>query len=419
MSRVRSGEPPNRIAYLVGRYPKISHTFILREVQALRELGIEVDTFSIWPTPADELLAGVDREEAARTFSLLPLRIGLLVRSHAAALARSPAGYARMAAHAFRTARPGLRGKFLATTWVAEAPMLWHELRRRGVRHLHAHLTGTAPAVAMLCTEFANCADGENRHTWSLTVHGPSEFYDVRNQAVAEKVRCADFAVAISDFGRSQLMGLVGEEHWSKLHAVHCGVFPSDYEPGSPTSDPGGVRIVTVGRLAPVKGHALLLEAVRELGARGTDVQLTIIGDGPKREELERHAEALGVSDRVTFTGAVAQDEISRHYSGADLYVHASFAEGLPVVVMEAMAHALPVVAASVMGVGEIVVDGENGLLVRPGRADELVSAIERLEADPDERRRMGEAGRRRVEAEFDVRASAARLGELFARYAA
>ena len=115
----------------------------------------------------------------------------------------------------------------------------------------------------------------------------------------------------------------------------------------------------------------------------------------------------------------MAQDEITRHYSGADLYVHASFAEGLPVVVMEAMAHALPVVAASVMGVGEIVVDGENGLLVRPGRADELVSAIERLEADPDERRRMGEAGRRRVEAEFDVRASAARLGELFARYAA
>jgi colanic acid/amylovoran biosynthesis glycosyltransferase len=410
-------ESPTRIAYLVGRYPKISHTFILREVQALRELGIEVDTFSIWPTPADELLAEADREEAARTTSLLPVRIGRLLRSHVAALAASPTAYARMAAHALRIARPGLRGKFLAATWVAEAPMLWRELRRRGIQHVHAHLTGTAPTLAMLCTEFANRAGG--RHTWSLTVHGPSEFYDVLNQAVAEKVRRADFAVAISDFGRSQLMGLVGEDHWGKLHVVHCGIFPAAYERVSPDGRSGAVRIVTVGRLAPVKGHALLLEAARELRGRGMDPHLTIIGDGPKREELERRADELGVSDLVTFTGAVAQDEITRHYGRADMYAHASFAEGLPVVVMEAMAHGLPVVAADVMGVGEIVVDGENGLLVRPGRADELVAAIERLASAPEERRRLGDAGRQLVERDFDVRASAARLAELFARYAA
>jgi len=412
-------ETPTRIAYLVGRYPKISHTFILREVRALRDLGVEVDTFAIWPTAADELLADADREEAARTFTMLPLRVGLLVRSHLAALAASPAGYVRMAAHALRTSRPGLRGKFLAATWVAEAPILWRELRKRGIRHVHAHLTGTAPAVAMLATEFARSADSGGGHTWSLTVHGPSEFYDVHNQAVAEKVRHADFAVAISDFGRSQLMGLVGEGYWDKLHVVHCGVFPATYEPVSRDGRSGGVRIVTVGRLAPVKGHALLLEAVRELHGRGTDAHLTIIGDGPKREELERRADELGVLDLVTFTGAVGQDEITRHYSGADLYAHASFAEGLPVVVMEAMAHGLPVVAAGVMGVGEIVVDGENGLVVRPGRVDELVAAIERLAGDQDASRRMGEAGRRLVEREFDVRASAARLAELFARYAA
>jgi glycosyltransferase involved in cell wall biosynthesis len=410
---------PTRIAYLVGRYPKISHTFILREVQALRELGVEVDTFAIWPTPADELLADADREEAARTSTVLPLRVGRLVRSHLAALAASPAGYARMAGHALRTSRPGLRGKFLAATWVAEAPILWRELRRRGIRHVHAHLTGTAPAVAMLCTEFANSADRGGGHTWSLTVHGPSEFYDVLNQAVAEKVRHADFAVAISDFGRSQLMGLVGEEHWDKLHVVHCGVFPAAYEAVSPDGRSGAVRIVTVGRLAPVKGHALLLEAVHDLRGRGTEAHLTLIGDGPKRDELERRAEELGVLDLVTFTGAVGQDEITRHYSGADLYAHASFAEGLPVVVMEAMAHGLPVVAAGVMGVGEIVVDGENGVVVRPGRVDEIVAAIERLAGDPDASRRMGDAGRRLVEREFDVRASAARLAELFARYAA
>ncbi len=414
-------KPPARIAYLVGRYPKISHTFILREVQALRDLGIDVATFSVWPTPPDELLTGADRAEAARTFSFLPPRIGDLTRSHVAALATSPTAYLKLVRDSLRTVRPGLRGKLLALTWVSESAMLWRELRTRDIRHVHAHLPGTAPAVAMLATDLANRAGRDGKYTWSLTVHGPSEFYDVLNQAVAVKVRSADFAVAISDFGRSQLMGLVEEEHWSKLHVVHCGVHPAAYPP-RPTSAPAEVtplRLVSVGRLAPVKGQALLLDAVRQLRASGIDVHLTIVGDGPKRSALEQLSDRLGVSERVEFTGAVGQDEIAHHYSMADLYVHASFAEGIPVVLMEAMAHRLPVVAAGVMGIRELVRDGDNGLVVRPGRADELVHAIGRLAGDPEERRRMGESGRRTVEAEFDVLASAARLRDLFARYAA
>jgi glycosyltransferase involved in cell wall biosynthesis len=410
-------EPPARIAYLVGRYPKISHTFITREVRALRDLGIDVHTFSVWPTPDEELLTDLDRAEAARTVSFLPARPWALLRSQIAALAASPAAYARVVAHALRTARPGLRGRFLALSWVAESALLRRELRRRGIRHVHAHLPGTAPAVAMLCTALANHA-GPERHTWSLTVHGPSEFYDVHNQAVAEKVRSADFAVAISDFGRSQLMGLVEEQHWGKLHVVHCGVVPSDYEPVAHADAEGPLRLVTVGRLAPVKGQALLLEAVRDLAARGTDVALAIIGHGPKRDELESYAAELGVSERVEFTGPVGQDEITRHYRAADAYVHASFAEGLPVVLMEAMAHGLPVVAAGVMGIPEIVAHEENGLVVRPGRVEDLVAAVERLAGDPEGRRRMGEAGRRTVEREFDVRRSGELLRALFARYA-
>lgn len=414
-------QPPNRIAYFIGRYPKISHTFITREVHALRRLGLEVDTFSIWPTPPEELLTPLDRDEAERTFSFLPLRAGELLRSNVAAVAASPSGYAGLVRSALRTARPGLRGRFLALTWVAEAGVLWWQLRRRGIRHVHAHLPGTAPAVAMLTTEFANHASADGAHTWSLTVHGPSEFYDVLNQAVGVKVRNADFAVAISDFGRSQLMGLVDEEHWDKLHVVHCGVDPGAYPPRHDGTRAAGtpLRLVSVGRLAPVKGHALLLEAVRELRGRGADVRLTIVGDGPKRAALEQLAGRLGVGDAVEFTGAVGQDEMAGHYAAADLYVHASFAEGIPVVLMEAMAHRLPVVAAGVMGVRELVRNGENGLVVRPGRTEDLVSAIDRLAGDPDECRRMGDAGRRTVEEEFDVSASAARLRQLFARYAA
>jgi glycosyltransferase involved in cell wall biosynthesis len=409
-------DPPTRVAYLVGRYPALSKSFVLREVQALRDLGLEVDTFSIWRSPPDQLLADADRAEAERTFTFLPPRIGRTVVSHVRALVASPRAYAGLIAHALRTSMPGLRGRFLGLSWAVEAPILWRELRRRGIRHVHAHLPGTAPAVAMLATEFANRV-GE-RQTWSMTVHGPSEFYDVLNQAVGVKVSQADFAVAISDFGRSQLMGLVDEKHWDKLHVVHCGVEPNSYPAREPRSD-GSLRLITVGRLAPVKGQALLLEAVRDLLAKDVDVQLTVVGDGPKREALEAHAERLGVSDAVRFTGAVGQDEIAQHYLAADVYVHASFAEGVPIVVMEAMAHRLPVVATGVMGVRELVRDGENGLVVRPARVDELVAAVARLANDPAERKRMGDAGRRTVEDEYDVAKSAALLRDLFSRYAA
>ena len=402
-----------RVAYLVGRYPTVSHTFILREVRALRELGVEVDTFSIWRSSPEQLLSQADREEAASTFNVLPLSPARLIRSKLAALAASPAALVRLVIHAFRLARPGAYGRFLAASWVVESLVVWNELRRRGIRHVHAHLPGTAPAVAMLATELANSVDGSG-HTWSLTVHGPAEFYEVRNDGLPEKVRSADFAISISDFGRSQLMAFVGEDHWSKLHVVHCGVKPDRYPPRARRESDAGLRLLSVGRLAQVKGHGVLLEALAEMRARGSSATAAIVGDGPKRADIEQLARRLGLAGAVTFTGPVGQDEIDRHYEEADVLVVASFAEGIPVVLMEAMAHRLPVVATRVMGVAELVRDGENGLLVRPGRADQLAAALERLAADPELRARLGEEGRRTVESEFDVDASARRLCELF-----
>jgi glycosyltransferase involved in cell wall biosynthesis len=410
--------PPARLAYLTGRYVAPSHTFVVREVAALRELGTEVDTFSIWRSAPDQLLTDSDRAEAARTFDVLPLRPLEVVRSQVAALSASPRAYARLAKRAVRMAAPGLRGRLLGASWAVEALILWRQLRRRGIRHVHAHLNGTAPAVAMLATAFANDLDGSRDHTWSLTVHGPNEFYDVDREALPEKVRSADFAVCISDFARSQLMAFVGEDHWEKLHVVHCGVDPGAYEPAAGSGGDGPLSLLSVGRLTQVKGQAVLIEGLADLRRRSIDAKLTIVGDGPKRADLELMAQRLGVNDSVSFTGAIGQDEVVRHYRAADLYVHGSFAEGIPVVLMEAMAHGLAVVVAGVMGIPELVRDGENGVLVRPGRSDEVAEAIERLAADPGLRARMGEAGRSAVEEEFDVRANAALLQDLFARYA-
>src|SRR5262249_50860686 len=162
--------------------------------------------------------------------------------------------------------------------------------------------------------------------------------------------------------------GFVGEDQWSKLHVVHCGVNPDAYPVRSQGNDAaaGRLRLLSIGRLAQVKGHGVLLEAMATLRSRGLDVTADVVGDGPKRDDLEKLARKLGLGDAVRFTGAVGHDEIDTYYRAADAFVHPSFAEGIPVVLMEAMAHGLPVVATTVMGVGELVSHGRNGLLVRP-----------------------------------------------------
>ncbi|HEY7076273.1 MAG TPA: hypothetical protein VH418_12920, partial [Solirubrobacteraceae bacterium] len=187
-----------RIAYITGRYPAVSHTFIAREVRAVRALGVEIHTFTVWPTDEALLLSETDREERDATHALLPLRAGRVARAHLAALRRDPRRYAATARRALEIRRSGLRGLAMAALWFVEAALLWDECRRRGIRHIHAHINGTAPVLALLAAEL-----GEWR--WSMTVHGPSEFFDALEERLAEKVRAASFVVCISDFARSQL----------------------------------------------------------------------------------------------------------------------------------------------------------------------------------------------------------------------
>jgi glycosyltransferase involved in cell wall biosynthesis len=403
-----------RIAYLIGRYPAVSHTFILREIRALRALGAVVETFSIWRTGAAELLSQADRDEAANTTALLPLRpVRLAVALAAAAL--HPGALVSTMRAAGSLGRPGWRGRMLAASWVVEALLLWRACRRARVRHIHAHLGGTAPAVALLVARLGNAVDGEGAWTWSFTVHGPAEFYDVVRERLAVKVRHATFVVAISDFARSQLLALVDEDQWDKIHVVHCGVDPAVFAPpaGACAHD-GPLRLLTVGRLTRIKGQAILLEAVRKLGERGVAVHTTIVGDGPKRADYERLAREKRLDGAVTFRGAVGQDEIRAEFAAADVFCLTSFAEGVPVVLMEAMATGKPVVAPRIMGIAELVDDGISGRLVSPGRPDLLADALEQLAGDAESCVRMGEAGRRKVREEFDVLREAARLKELF-----
>jgi glycosyltransferase involved in cell wall biosynthesis len=395
---------------LVGYYPKVSHTFITREVDGLRARGVDVQTFSLRRTPDAEVLTDDDRRAAEETYVVIPPDPGALLRAHGRALARRPLRYLDTLRLALRTSAGGVRNGLWQLFYFGEAVLLADEFARRGIRHVHAHFANAASAVAMLAGHLG-ARDGL---TWSFTMHGPTEFDDVTLYALGEKVRRARFVAVISDYARSQLMKLVEPACWEKLEIVHCGVDPAIFAPADRGGRAGALQLLGVGRLVPDKGQAVLLEAVRLARARGVEVELTLVGDGPDRAALEAAA-----GPEVRFAGAVGQDRIRELYARADVFCLPSFAEGVPVVLMEAMATGLPVVSTRIAGIPELVEDGVAGLLVAPGRADVVADALERLAGDPGLRARMGRAGRARVQDAYDIADAVRRLEGLFDRHPA
>lgn len=398
-------EPGARVAYLTGEYPRASMTFVLREVAALRRRGVEVIPCAIRRTgPAD--LIGPEEEAAAReTFYVLdrarhPLR---LLADHAAMLGTAPGRYVRALGLAARTARPGLRGGLWQAFYFLEAAVLARHLRARGVAHLHNHFATSSATVAMLAAQMGGIP-------YSFTLHGPADLYEPRLWRLDEKIARARVVACISRFARSQAMLWSDRRHWPKLRVVHCGVQPGRYGAGPSRGREPGFSLLFVGRHAGVKGLFVLLEALDRVAR--PDLRLTLIGDGPDRTDLEAEARRRGLDAR--FLGYRSQDEVADALRAADALVLPSFAEGVPVVLMEAAASGLPVIATRVGGVEELVSDGETGLVVPPGDVDALARAIDRLaDMPPEARAKMGRRGRAVVEAEFDIDAQAAHLADL------
>ncbi|HWD76101.1 MAG TPA: glycosyltransferase [Solirubrobacteraceae bacterium] len=400
-----------RVGYLTAEYPLVSHTFIAREVAALRRLGVDVSTFSVRRTPEEKLLSAADRRAAGETFAILPVATGRLLGAHLRAAVTHPRRYVQTLARALSLSSGGVRAGVWQYFYFVEAIVLWDECRRRNITHLHAHFANVASAVTLLLAHFA----ADDGVTWSFTMHGPTEFDDVSRFALAEKIRSAAFVACISDYCRAQMMRLVEPSQWDKLTIVRCGldaehltaVPPSPAEPGRP------LRVLTIGRLVPDKGQMLLLRAVAQLRDAGVAVTLTLIGDGPDRAALERATRRLNLEACVEFTGSLGQSDVAERFQSADVFCLPSFAEGLPVVLMEAMARGLPVIATRIAGVAELVEDGVSGALVPAARVDELVTALRRLADEPDLRPQWGAAGRARVARDYDVNQSARVLARL------
>ena len=392
-----------RIAYVAGEYPLVSLTFIQREIAALRDLGLDVITCSMRRTPASQHKGPAEVEAARTTFhvleavshpaKLLAAQRRLFTRSYWSALKL-----------AWKTRAPGLKSLIYQLIYFVEATVLARHLERQGVTHIHNHFTTGSATVAMLVSEMTGIP-------YSFTLHGPADLLRPYYWRLDEKTARAAFVATISHYARAQLMFFSDPAHWDRIHIVHCGVQPELYAGEAPARDDGTCRLLFVGRIAPVKGLRVLLEALADLDDL-SGLSLTIVGDGPDRRVIEDLARPLG--DKVRFAGYLGQTEVAEAMKAADIFVLPSFAEGVPVVLMEAFASGKPVIATQVAGVGELVENGESGLIVAPGDVAGLREAIRLLATDPARWRAMGERGRTRVTAEFDVGTEAARLARLF-----
>jgi colanic acid/amylovoran biosynthesis glycosyltransferase len=387
-----------RIAYLVSQYPAASHTFIRREILGLRARGVRIDTFSVRRPTGVEKLADVDQQETRATWYVLPAQLERLAKSHARALLGRPLAYSRTLRRALRHRVPGVRALLWSVFHFVESIDLARELESRGVEHLHNHFANAGANVGYLAAHFLDLG-------WSLTLHGTSEFDYPAGQLLAEKIQAARFVACVTHFGRAQAMRIVHPEHWRKFVIVRAGIDPPSVAP-VPRSAGARPILMCVARLSPEKGHAGLIEAFSRLVAEGVDADLELLGEGPDRARIEQQIQSLGLSERVRLHGQVPEDQVLVAMTRATILVASSFMEGLPVVLMEALALGVPVVAPCVAGIPELVEHGVSGLTFPPGDWERLAQLLRELLADPALRERLAQAGRRRVEAEFLVERS-------------
>lgn len=405
------------VAYLVSQYPALSHSFIEREILAVRAQGVDVHTFSIRQADPRTLLTQTMRDEAASTFNVRGQRLDAWLGAGLSLGRRGPRAPLAGIRRAATSGRLEPRTKIWQGFYLAEAVLIYEELRRRGIRQVHAHFANVAADVARLVTQLGRAEDGENSEwRWSFTMHGSAEFFDVAGHDLPAKVADADAVSCISDFCRGQLMRIVDPAHWPKLEIVRMSVNAEHYTPAPRREDDGRLRVLAVGRLSPEKGLPILMDAITDVVARGLKPDVRIVGDGPLREPLEARITAEGLGDYVTLMGPIGQDVLPEQYRWADVYVLPSFMEGLPVVLMEAFSTECPVIATPVGAVEELVVPHENGLVVRPGRADLLADALVEMDKDLQKRREMGRAGRQAILREFTTVQTGPRMADFLRR---
>jgi glycosyltransferase involved in cell wall biosynthesis len=394
------------MAMLMSQYPAISHTFFLAEVLGLRREGFQIETVSI--NPPDRPLRELPPAEAgeARTTKYLKTGLATQVLRLAGIVLRHPVVALRGALAALQYGGWDLALQAWGLAYLAEGLLLGAWMRRRKLDHLHIHFGSSVATVGYLGAKAWKIP-------FSMTMHGPTEYFDMRSYRLLQKFSAAEFVISISDFGRWNAMFLLPPHQWHKLRVCRLGIYPEKFADSARKLPVGNreLHVLCVGRLVPDKGQRILLRAVLALQRQGLRFRVTLVGRGDEREALEQFARAHQLP--VTFTGALAHDPTLALVQTADIFVLPSFAEGIPIALMEAMAARVPCVSTTACGIPELIRHGEEGLLVPPGDENSLAEALRRLLEDEGLRAQLGEAGRRRVLADYNLEENIPRKARL------
>ncbi len=399
---------PLRVGYLTSSYARPSDTFIRNEVNQLRKLGVEVTTFSIRRPPIDGDAEADVHEHQAKTEYLLEAGAARILTKALAQAASHPVQFLHAARLACQTSAAGVRRHFLQCAYLVEALYLAARMRQRGIQLLHNHIGENSATVAMLAAEFSGIP-------FSQTIHGPYIFFAPQRWALGKKLEKAAFTACISDFCRSQCLMYAPEAAWPNLHVVRCSVQPEYAAMPADDRAPGKAHFVCIGRLCTEKGQLVLVEAAAKLRDAGLQFHISLVGDGARRAAIEQRIREKQLGGCVELLGWQSSARIRELLATSTALVIASFAEGLPIVALEALATRRPVIATNIAAMSEIVEHGRSGWLVPPGSAEALAAAMQSAsQCGPEQLHEMGEAGRKQVLQRHDPVQQAKRLRELF-----
>jgi colanic acid/amylovoran biosynthesis glycosyltransferase len=382
------------LLYLIGQFPAINHSYLLAEVRHLRSLGFDISVASVSrPDRPSEKLNSLEREEAARTFYVKSVPVAQIALLNLTELLQHPVRYLRGLIFALGLGCSGFKRTIYHLAYFAEAILVGRHMRQCDICHVHASFSATVARIVARTFPV----------TMSFGVYGFGELHNPSESHLSKLIEGAQFVRSISRHGRGQLMLSCNRSEWSKLIYVPLGIDATEFAPATPRAISHLPNILCVGRLAPEKGQALLIQAIADLKVEGRPVHLRLVGDGPDRSWLENRAVELGIASHVEFAGWVDQNRLVTLYREADLFALSSLAEGVPMVLMEAMAMQIPCVAPCITGIPELIEHGVDGMLFAVADVDDLKKKIRTLLESPELCAQIGRQARARVVRDYDM----------------
>lgn len=410
---MRTQDPP--LGYVMTHYPRVALSFISGEIDEIEALGGTIHPIAMnLPDPAD-LLSEDARSRKAKTYYLKQRWPGL-IGTFVGSTLRNPVGMTRLLGTAIASSSGSIPIILRRLSHLVQAASVAKICTERNITHLHAHF-GQAPAtIAWFATDILNF-DHRSRRTWSFTIHGFHDFVDTSISRLDLKAASAAFVICISDFTRSQLLRLIHPSFWPRARVIRCGIDLDAFALRAPLPQSMTPKLVSVGRLASEKGQIVLLEACKMLLDRGQNLALTFVGSGPLEGLLRDEIARLDMQANVQLTGELPPEKVRQELETADLFCLTSFAEGLPISIMEAMAIGVPVITTAISGIPELVIDGKTGRTVPPGNVEALADAIADVLTNRGMRDRLIRGARQRVECHHERHRNVAELYELFSSH--